>query len=91
MIRKGSNEGLKEEITRPERHPDLGEPKLHPHGGPLPSSEPGNSSWPSTSTSTHTNVEIAQSHRQARPRLRRRFHAGEKESVSLWRKRGWSR
>ncbi|WP_300526546.1 glutamate formimidoyltransferase [Aminiphilus sp.] len=33
VIRKGQYEGLKEEITRPERHPDLGEPKLHPTAG----------------------------------------------------------
>ncbi|EFC91586.1 glutamate formiminotransferase [Dethiosulfovibrio peptidovorans DSM 11002] len=33
VIRKGQYEGLKEEITKPERHPDLGEPKLHPTAG----------------------------------------------------------
>lgn len=33
VIRKGQFEGLKEEITKPERHPDLGEPKLHPTAG----------------------------------------------------------
>ncbi|PIE53907.1 MAG: glutamate formimidoyltransferase [Dethiosulfovibrio peptidovorans] len=33
VIRKGQFEGLKEEITQPERHPDLGEPALHPTAG----------------------------------------------------------
>jgi glutamate formiminotransferase len=33
VIRKGQYEGLKEEIIKPERHPDLGEPKLHPTAG----------------------------------------------------------
>lgn len=33
VIRKGQYEGLKEEISKPERHPDLGEPKLHPTAG----------------------------------------------------------
>ncbi len=33
VIRKGQYEGLKEEIAKPERHPDLGEPKLHPTAG----------------------------------------------------------
>ncbi len=33
VIRKGQFEGLKTEIVRPERHPDIGEPKLHPSAG----------------------------------------------------------
>jgi glutamate formiminotransferase / 5-formyltetrahydrofolate cyclo-ligase len=33
VIRKGQFEALKEEITRPERHPDVGEPRLHPSAG----------------------------------------------------------
>lgn len=33
VIRKGQYEGLREEISRPERHPDLGEPRLHPTAG----------------------------------------------------------
>ncbi len=32
-IRKGQYEVLKVEITNPERHPDVGEPKLHPSAG----------------------------------------------------------
>ncbi len=32
-IRKGGYEGLREEITRPERHPDFGEPRMHPTAG----------------------------------------------------------
>lgn len=32
-IRKGQYETLKREVTLPERHPDLGEPKLHPSAG----------------------------------------------------------
>jgi glutamate formiminotransferase len=33
VIRKGQYEVLKVEITDPERHPDVGEPKLHPSAG----------------------------------------------------------
>jgi len=33
VIRKGQYEALKTEITNPERHPDVGEPKLHPSAG----------------------------------------------------------
>jgi len=33
VIRKGQYEALKEEIAKPERHPDIGEPKLHPTAG----------------------------------------------------------
>lgn len=33
VIRKGQYEGLKREITNPERHPDYGPPKLHPTAG----------------------------------------------------------
>ena len=33
VIRKGQYEALKEEVTKPERHPDHGEPKLHPTAG----------------------------------------------------------
>jgi glutamate formiminotransferase len=32
-IRKGQYEGLKKEIANPERHPDVGEPKLHSTAG----------------------------------------------------------
>ena len=33
VIRKGQYETLKEEVSQPERHPDLGEPALHPTAG----------------------------------------------------------
>ena len=33
IIRKGQFETLKTEISRPERHPDVGEPKVHPKAG----------------------------------------------------------
>jgi glutamate formiminotransferase len=33
VIRKGQFEALKTDIARPERHPDIGEPKLHPSAG----------------------------------------------------------
>jgi glutamate formiminotransferase / 5-formyltetrahydrofolate cyclo-ligase len=33
VIRKGQFEILKKEVTKPERHPDIGEPKLHPSAG----------------------------------------------------------
>jgi len=33
VIRKGQYEALKEEVKNPERHPDVGEPKLHPTAG----------------------------------------------------------
>ena len=33
VIRKGQYEGLKKEIGNPERHPDVGEPKLHSTAG----------------------------------------------------------
>lgn len=33
VIRKGQFEVLKTEIIRPERHPDVGEPKIHPSAG----------------------------------------------------------
>jgi glutamate formiminotransferase / 5-formyltetrahydrofolate cyclo-ligase len=33
VIRKGQFEALKAEITRPDRHPDVGEPKIHPTAG----------------------------------------------------------
>jgi glutamate formiminotransferase len=33
VIRKGQYEALKTEITNPGRHPDVGEPKLHPTAG----------------------------------------------------------
>jgi glutamate formiminotransferase len=33
VIRKGQYEALKEEVTNPERHPDIGKPKLHPSAG----------------------------------------------------------
>lgn len=32
-IRKGNYEGLKTEVAKPERHPDLGNPSLHPTAG----------------------------------------------------------
>ncbi|MDR5695042.1 MAG: glutamate formimidoyltransferase [Armatimonadota bacterium] len=32
-IRRGEYEGLKETISLPERHPDIGEPRLHPTAG----------------------------------------------------------
>ncbi len=32
-IRKGQYEGLKQEISKPERHPDFGAPKMHPTAG----------------------------------------------------------
>jgi glutamate formiminotransferase len=32
-IRKGQFEILKKEVTKPERHPDIGEPQLHPTAG----------------------------------------------------------
>ena len=32
-IRKGQYEGLKQEITKPERHPDYGAPQMHPTAG----------------------------------------------------------
>jgi glutamate formiminotransferase len=32
-IRKGQYEALKAEVTKPGRHPDVGEPKLHPSAG----------------------------------------------------------
>ena len=32
-VRKGQYEGLKVEISKPERHPDFGEPKMHPTAG----------------------------------------------------------
>lgn len=32
-VRRGQFEGLKEEICRPERHPDAGSPRLHPTAG----------------------------------------------------------
>jgi glutamate formiminotransferase len=32
-VRKGEYEGLKEEIAKPERHPDYGAPKMHPTAG----------------------------------------------------------
>lgn len=32
-IRRGQYEGLKEAIAQPERHPDYGQPKLHPRRG----------------------------------------------------------
>lgn len=34
-IRKGEFEGLKESIRNPERHPDFGEPKVHPTAGAI--------------------------------------------------------
>ncbi len=33
VVRKGQYETLKKEITNPARHPDVGEPKLHPSAG----------------------------------------------------------
>jgi glutamate formiminotransferase / 5-formyltetrahydrofolate cyclo-ligase len=33
VIRKGQFEALKTEISKPERHPDVGEPKIHPSAG----------------------------------------------------------
>ena len=33
VIRRGQYEALKAEISQPERHPDVGEPKLHPSAG----------------------------------------------------------
>jgi glutamate formiminotransferase len=33
VIRKGQYETLKTEVVNPERHPDVGEPKLHPSAG----------------------------------------------------------
>jgi glutamate formiminotransferase len=33
VVRKGQYEALKMEIAHPERHPDVGEPKLHPSAG----------------------------------------------------------
>ena len=33
VVRKGQYEALKSEVVRPERHPDVGEPKLHPSAG----------------------------------------------------------
>jgi len=33
VIRKGQYEALKAEVTKPERHPDVGEPRLHPSAG----------------------------------------------------------
>jgi glutamate formiminotransferase len=33
VIRKGQFEGLKKEIMNPDRHPDIGEPRLHPSAG----------------------------------------------------------
>lgn len=33
LIRKGQYEALKAEVTKPERHPDVGEPRLHPSAG----------------------------------------------------------
>lgn len=32
-IRKGQYEGLKQEISKPERHPDFGPPQMHPSAG----------------------------------------------------------
>ncbi|MEJ5377031.1 MAG: glutamate formimidoyltransferase [bacterium] len=32
-VRKGQFEGLREEISRPERHPDVGPPRIHPTAG----------------------------------------------------------
>jgi len=34
-IRKGEYEGLKKEIAEPARHPDIGEPKMHPTAGAI--------------------------------------------------------
>ena len=33
VIRKGQFEALKHEVTQPDRHPDIGEPRLHPTAG----------------------------------------------------------
>jgi glutamate formiminotransferase / 5-formyltetrahydrofolate cyclo-ligase len=33
VIRKGQYETLRQEVTQPERHPDLGKPRLHPTAG----------------------------------------------------------
>jgi len=33
VIRKGQYEALKKEVVNPERHPDVGEPELHPSAG----------------------------------------------------------
>ncbi|MEA3507581.1 MAG: glutamate formimidoyltransferase, partial [Synergistota bacterium] len=33
VIRKGQYEALKDEVAKPERHPDVGEPALHPTAG----------------------------------------------------------
>lgn len=33
VIRRGQYEALKKEITKPERHPDIGAPELHPTAG----------------------------------------------------------
>jgi len=33
VIRKGQYESLRLEVTQPERHPDIGEPRLHPTAG----------------------------------------------------------
>ena len=33
VIRKGQYEALKVEVTNPERHPDVGDPRLHPSAG----------------------------------------------------------
>lgn len=33
VVRKGQYEALKEEVTQTERHPDVGEPRLHPTAG----------------------------------------------------------
>jgi glutamate formiminotransferase / 5-formyltetrahydrofolate cyclo-ligase len=33
VIRKGQYETLRQEVTQPERHPDIGEPRLHPTAG----------------------------------------------------------
>ena len=33
VIRKGQYEALKKEVVNPERHPDVGEPQLHPSAG----------------------------------------------------------
>jgi glutamate formiminotransferase / 5-formyltetrahydrofolate cyclo-ligase len=33
VIRKGQYESLRQEVAQPERHPDVGEPRLHPSAG----------------------------------------------------------
>jgi glutamate formiminotransferase len=33
VVRKGQYEGLKAEVVNPDRHPDVGEPRLHPTAG----------------------------------------------------------